>query len=67
MSKTSALLQREVQLARFNKKRQIFQNAKIYRQNLISTLVITETSKTPFEPIVNTDIYDYPTRNYALF
>lgn len=50
---------------KFVKKCEICQKVKICRKNLSTPLVITETPKTPFERI-NVDIFEYPTRNYAL-
>lgn len=44
---------------------EICQKTKICRKNLSTPLVITETPKTPFERI-NIDLYEFPTRNYAL-
>lgn len=44
---------------------EICQKVKICRKNLSTPLVITETPKTPFERI-NIDIFEFPTRNYAL-
>ncbi|XP_050310841.1 uncharacterized protein LOC126746579 [Anthonomus grandis grandis] len=49
----------------FIKKCEICQKVKIVRKNLSRPLVITETPRTPFERI-NIDIFEYPTRNYAL-
>lgn len=49
----------------FIKKCETCQKVKISRKNLSRPLVITETPKTPFERI-NIDIFEYPTRNYAL-
>ncbi|XP_050507921.1 uncharacterized protein LOC126885399 [Diabrotica virgifera virgifera] len=49
----------------FIKNCEICQKVKICRKNLSSPLVITETPKTPFER-VNIDLFEYPTRNYAL-
>lgn len=50
---------------KFVKSCEICQKVKICRKNLSSPLVITETPKTPFERI-NIDIFEFPTRNYAL-
>lgn len=50
---------------KFVKSCEICQKVKICRKNLSTPLVITETPKTPFERI-NIDIFEYPTRNYAL-
>jgi len=44
---------------------EICQKVKICRKNLSTPLVVTETPKTPFERI-NIDLFEYPTRNYAL-
>ena len=44
---------------------EICQKVKICRKNLSTPLVITETPKTPFERL-NIDLFEYPTRNYAL-
>ncbi|XP_050316234.1 uncharacterized protein LOC126750624 [Anthonomus grandis grandis] len=56
-------LTRDVEV--FIKKFDICQKVKIYRKNLSTPLVITETPKTPFERI-NIDLFEYPIRNYAL-
>lgn len=49
----------------FIKACEICQKTKVCRKNLSNPLVITETPKTPFERI-NIDIFESPTRNYAL-
>lgn len=49
----------------FIKRCEACQKVKVCRRNLNRPLVITETPKTPFERI-NIDIFEYPTKNYAL-
>lgn len=49
----------------FIKNCEICQKVKICRKNLSSPFVVTETPKAPFERI-NVDIFEAPTKNYAL-
>lgn len=50
---------------KFIKSCETCQKTKILRKNLDNPLVITETPRTPFERI-NIDVFEIPTRNYAL-